>query len=57
MTIGAPTRWHYWQWNSGDAFRGDIGAVHIYNSGLTAAQVRQNCNAQASNYNMSTCAP
>jgi len=57
MTIGAPVRWHYWQWNGGDAFRGDIGAVHIYNSGLTAAQVKQNCNAQAGNYNMTTCAP
>ena len=38
-------------------FNGDIGAVHIYNDGLTQAQIKQNCAAQAANYNMSTCAP
>ena len=57
MTIGAPVKWHFWSWNSGDIFKGDIGAVHIYNSALSVTQIKQNCNAQAANYNMSTCAP
>lgn len=38
-------------------FNGDIGAVHIYNDGLTQAQIKQNCAAQAANYNMTTCVP
>jgi hypothetical protein len=39
----------------GGIFVGDMGGVHIYNSALTDAQIRQNCRAQAANYNMTTC--
>ncbi len=41
----------------GTFFSGDIGAVHVYNASLTDDQIKQNCAAQAANYNMSTCAP
>ncbi len=56
LTIGSQYDHHY-NFNWGGWYKGDIGAVHIYNDGLTAAQVKQNCNAQAANYNMTTCAP
>ncbi len=42
--------------NNGSAFQGDIGAVHIYNKGLSASEVLQNCRAQAANYGV-TCNP
>jgi hypothetical protein len=48
---------NFFNWPNGGRFQGDIGAVHLYNGGLTVDQVKQNCNAQAANYNMTTCAP
>ena len=39
----------------GGIFVGDMGGVHIYNSALTDAQIKQNCAVQAANYNMTTC--
>jgi adhesin/invasin len=56
LTLGSQYD-HFYNFNWGGWYKGDIGAVHIYNSGLTAAQIKQNCNAQAANYNMTTCAP
>jgi hypothetical protein len=48
---------NFYNWPHGGRFQGDIGAVHLYNGGLTVDQVKQNCNAQAANYNVTTCAP
>jgi hypothetical protein len=42
---------------NGSFYSGEMGGVHIYNDGLTQAQIKQNCAAQAANYNMTTCAP
>jgi hypothetical protein len=56
MTMGAGYD-HFYNWPGQGRFKGDIGAVHLYNSGLTVNQVKQNCSAQAANYDMSTCAP
>lgn len=58
MTLGGDFEKFYQStgWPGG-FFNGDMGGVHIYNDGLTQAQVRQNCNAQQANYNVTTCAP
>ena len=57
MTLGTNINWTLNQNQYGGFFNGDMGGVHIYNDGLTQAQVKQNCSAQVAMYSGATCAP
>ena len=55
-SLGRTIGWSYGGQN-GTFYAGEMGGVHIYNDGLSQAQIKQNCAAQAANYGMTTCAP